>query len=490
LARSERVDYAGVLDSKRRGLRRVFDHLDHDRLRAELERFAAEQSWVHVYAAYRILSAENGTGDFSRWPRHRDVGPSDLEEILESRPNAWLYQTWLQYHAHRQLLESSRRLMREGVSLMGDVPIMLQEASADFWFHRDLFDPRARAGAPPDVYCEEGQNWDFPIYRWDRLREDGYAWWKRRIRHAAQYYRALRVDHVLGFFRIWRIDRPEGSGADGRYWPNPPIDEGELESACRDAKLRRWLCHRDGPLEPIPEIEGAVGLRHEWESSPRLLTLGDEHRAALFALFGRQEEKRNALWGELGRERLSALVEESDLMLCAEDLGAVPDCVRPTLDDLGIPGLKVERWCRAEDEPERPFWDPAHFPRLSVCSPGLHDASSIRGWWREEDDATRAVYWHRALGKHTDPPADLDPSVLAEVLRRNLRASSQLVLLMLPDCLALDEELRPEDPDDERINIPGTLDPRNWSWRMPLDLSVLARRRRLESRLRELLAVR
>ena len=158
------------------------------------------------------------------------------------------------------------------------------------------------------------------------------------------------------------------------------------------------------------------------------------------------------------------------MLICAEDLGAVPRCVPPVLRELGILGLRVERWCRDWDHPERPFVDPVHYDPETVCSPGVHDAASLREWW-ENHPEDRAVYWQQALGRDSDPPETMDEELLAAVLRRNLESASRVCL---PDCLALDPQLRPDDPADERINVPGTPSQHNWNWRMPVGVGELS----------------
>ncbi len=490
LAKTARVDYDAVLAAKTRVLASIFESLDPRALEAQLEAFATEQNWVHVYAAYKILLEENEGRPWSEWVHYRRPRPQDLEDLLQSRHRKWLYHTWVQYHAHRQLLASAQRLKELGVALKGDVPILLQEESADVWFYRDLFDLEGRAGAPPDIYCEEGQYWGFPCYRWERMREDGYAWWRRRIRHASQYYRALRIDHVLGFFRIWRIDLPHTSGRDGHYVPTLPLDPRRFAARGIRSEELDALAAPEGPLLRLPATPTQWGLRFEWEQKPLFLDLDPSRREILRELFLQNESERERRWGELGRERLGALRHETEMLLCAEDLGAVPSCVPEVLDDLGIPGLRVERWCRAENEADRPFWDPAHFPELSVCAPGLHDASSIRGWWEEEDHATRTLYYTRAIHGHREVPDRLDGETVEMILRRNLRTSSMLCVLLLPDCFAIDETLRPLDPADERINVPGTPSHENWGWRMPICIEELDQPKSWNDRLRAILALR
>jgi 4-alpha-glucanotransferase len=172
----------------------------------------------------------------------------------------------------------------------------------------------------------------------------------------------------------------------------------------------------------------------------------------------------------------------TDSLVCAEDLGAVPPAVPRVLADLGILGLRVERWCRDWDAEGQPYQPPSSFPRQTVCSPGVHDASSLRAWW-EEESTGRDAYW-RAMGKDGAAPDRMDDGLLREVLERNLAADSALCILALADCLALESELRPADPREERVNVPGTASVKNWRWRMPLEVEDLRERAGLASLLR------
>jgi 4-alpha-glucanotransferase len=214
--------------------------------------------------------------------------------------------------------------------------------------------------------------------------------------------------------------------------------------------------------------------------------LSDHERDTLRDLFREDTARQEELWERTGRERLSMVDGSTDALVCAEDLGAVPDCVPGVLDELGILGLRVERWTRHWDRPGQPFIPPSDYPRNTVCSPSVHDAHSLRGWWAEIGPADRQAYW-QAMGKEGEPPDTVDPGFLQEMFERNLAANSAICVLALNDLLALEPDLRPEDPSDERINTPATDGEHNWRWRMPLTLEELSGRGDLRERIAAML---
>jgi 4-alpha-glucanotransferase len=222
-----------------------------------------------------------------------------------------------------------------------------------------------------------------------------------------------------------------------------------------------------------------------WLRTPLFAGLTKTEQAELSKLFGEDEVRQEELWADVGRQRLRMIRDASDVLVCAEDLGAVPHCVPEVLEELDVLGLRVERWTRRWSEPGRPFLHPSSYPRATVCSPTVHDSSTLRGWW-EEQDSDRVAYW-QSLGREGEPPHELDTEVLGQVLDRNLEANSLLCVLALQDCLALFADLRIQSPAEERINVPGSRRSENWSYRMPLSLEALRAHESLRGRLRSMI---
>ena len=514
----------------------------------------AENPWVIPYGAFTALKKEREGAPWSSWPSPlRDPAPADIAAWHDAHKSECLLPAWTQYLLEGQLSAAARRLQQIGVSLKGDIPILMSEESVDVWASRRHFDPGSRAGAPPDMYSTEGQNWGFPVYDWKHLAEDRYGWWKGRLAQAAKFFHAFRIDHVLGFFRIWAIPRGETSGLLGRFAPAVPISRSQLAERGFDAGRIRWLSvpHTDGAalavglgadarraaelyldkvggeelcnLKPALDSEQAIHALAEprelkgfllslhadralleaggdsflpswyFESARSFQSLSDGEKSALRELARQSRARSEEIWERRGRELLAMIRDTTDMLVCAEDLGDVPDCVPRVLADLEILGLRIERWSRDYKSPGAPFIPPARYPRLSVCTPSVHDTSTLRAWW-EEDPAERELFF-AGLGASSPGvsgpcPPRLSRDLLEKVLEHCLSARSLLCVLQLQELLDLDGELWSEDPREDRINVPGTVADTNWTWRMPLTLEQLSERRQLAERIRAMAAPR
>jgi 4-alpha-glucanotransferase len=504
------IDYAAVRVAKRAWLDKIFASQDPDRLWREAKAWVAVNPWIRPHAVFCVLAERHPELGWSQWPELRDPTEADIDRFWAEASTELLFHVWIQQNADAQLTRASRSLDAMGIRLKGDLPILCDENSSDVWYHRRYFDLAQRAGAPPDMYSESGQLWGFPCYRWNALAEDDYAWWMRRLASASRYYHALRIDHVLGFFRIWQVPSTSRTGMLGHFDPSVAIHRATLLAAGFSHERIDSLAAPDGRAnERFPTEAEYEGVEDEqerlalmrrlwnrvlldpkgegthfypfwhWYESPLFLSLEEHEKRALGEIIGESARQQDELWERTGRARLDMIDHATDSLVCAEDLGAVPPSVPRVLADLGILGLRVERWCRNWDAEGQPYEAPSSFPRQTVCSPGVHDASSLRAWW-EEESTGRDAYWS-AMGKEGPAPDRMDEGLLREVLERNLAADSALCILALADCLALESELRPADPREERVNVPGTASVKNWHWRMPLDIEDLLDRAPLAS---------
>jgi len=428
----------------------------------------------------------------------------------------------MQKRLEEQFVQAARELDRMGVCLKGDLPILMGDDSADVWAFPHLFHRNLRAGAPPDMFSYTGQNWGFPIYNWDSLEAEGYRWWKDRLRRADLFYHAFRIDHVLGFFRIWALPEKETSGVLGFYFPSAFFSKEDLMREGMDPGRIRWLSEPHirgeeirslaGKVSPAlldslfqrignedlylfrPEIgerfieehvlsqeirglllelyrnrfflETPYGYAPAWyrDSARALGVLSPSEREKLQSLVSRYYRSSETLWEQRGETLLRVLKETTGMLPCAEDLGVVPDCVPRVLNCLGILGLRIPRWTRRYKEEGQPFIPPREYPRLSVCATSVHDTSTLRQWWEEESD--RDAFW-KALGYSGSAPPSYTISTAEKVLERILETSSLLVMFQLQDLFALSRPYRVKDPSEERINIPGTVSDRNWTYRLP-----------------------
>ncbi len=218
------VDYAHVSERKEHFLRLYYQASAPRLLASEAyHNFLESASWLKGYTAFKILKQRHHGASWEIWPeKERTPTPELLETLAAEEADAFDWYGVLQFLCDQQLQATKEGLAKRKVFLMGDMPILIDRDSADVWLHQELFDLRYSAGAPPDMFTEDGQNWGFPLYNWSVLADHDYGWWRARLKWAARYYHLYRIDHIVGFFRIWAI--PLGlRGKDGQFIP---ADEG------------------------------------------------------------------------------------------------------------------------------------------------------------------------------------------------------------------------------------------------------------------------
>lgn len=540
------VDYVRVNEAKQRLLRRAFE-LDggHTARRREYRFFVAENAhWLIPYAAFRSLRDAFGTADSSHWGEYARYDKALIDAYCRSNRRDIAFHCYVQYHLHRQLAEAARYARSQGVILKGDLPIGVSRTSADAWVHPELFHLDAQAGAPPDAFSATGQNWGFPTYDWERMARDDYAWWRARLTAMARYFDAFRIDHILGFFRIWEIPAHAVHGVLGHFNPALPYSAEELREQGFDlAKGRyvtpqiddRMLDELFGELAPKVRDTCLVNgrLRPEYATQRRIAALvpkeNDEQkrmREGLFTLlddvlfvedprrkgyfhpriaahatfaykaldeplqrtFDRLYDdfffrRHNRFWKDSALHKLPALLGATQMLPCGEDLGMIPDCVPETMRELQVLSLEIQRMPKIAGEA---FADTSRYPYLSVCATSTHDMAPLRAWW-EEDPETTARFYREVLGCEGEMPARCEPWIARRIVGMHLNAPSMLAILPLQDWMAIDESVRRADPFAERINVPAI--PRYyWRYRMHLTLEELLRNEAFNTSLREMVA--
>lgn len=248
---SARVPYGRILDLKTEALRAVWKECHEGknaagigaRLHGELDSWLASAEWAKSYACFVELKSRFGGKPWWEWPRFRDPSAADITALWADPDFAMDlgFHAWIQMRAEKQFAAACRAAVGSGVDIMGDIPILMNRDSADVWRERAIFRLDMCAGAPPDMYSRLGQNWGFPLYRWDELERAGYSFWKKRLAAADSFYSAFRIDHVLGFFRIWAISALEEDGWLGSFFPEYTVSCPELASLGFDAGRIRWL---------------------------------------------------------------------------------------------------------------------------------------------------------------------------------------------------------------------------------------------------------
>ncbi len=523
------VDHERVNRAKNRLLRRAFERhgartAADPAYRAFVE---ANRSWLLPYAAYRTLRDEFDTADFTQWGELARYDAARVAAYCERRRDEVAFHCFVQYHLHLQLSEVCRYARSRGIVLKGDLPIGVSRTSADAWQMPHLFHMNSQAGAPPDAFSVTGQNWGFPTYNWERMAEDGYAWWRARLEKMAEYFDAYRIDHLLGFFRIWEIPLHAVHGLLGYFNPAMPYSAEELRregfdpEACAvpaaDAETLAALfgpyadevraqCTAEDRLLPACDTQRKVVARFSGddERSTRirdgLLTLLDDvlfiedprRKGYFHPRIGGQSTRRfaaldpqlreafdrlhndffyrrhNDFWKESALRKLPALLAASGMLACGEDLGMIPDCVPETMHRLKILSLEIQRMPKTAGEC---FADPARYPYLSVCTTSTHDMTPLRAWWEEDRPLTERFY-REVLGETGTAPEACPPQLCRRIIEQHLASPAMLTILPLQDWLACDGTLRFAHPEQERINVPAI--PRYfWRYRLHLTLERL-----------------
>ena len=419
-------------------------------------------SWLLPYAAFCVLRDMNGTPDFSKWKGFAKYNKKKVAAFCADNQAEIDFWCFVQYHLDKQLSEVCAYAHSKGVVFKGDLPIGISRTSVDAWLYPELFHMDSQAGAPPDAFSADGQNWGFPTYNWERMAQDGYAWWKARLAKMSEYFDAFRIDHILGFFRIWEIPLWTKSGLDGYFNPALPYPAYELENLGFDV--------RDGGLFiEDPRKTGHYHPRIGARSSQSYHVLDAYRRASFDRLYDDFFYRRNnEFWKDKAMQKLPALLDSTGMLACGEDLGMIPATVPAVMSDLRILSLEIQRMPK---DPEQEFANPAWYPYLSVCTTSTHDMNPIRAWWEEDRQVTERFY-HNMLGGQGETPFYCEPWICRQILQQHLWSPAMLTVLPLQDWLSMDGALRRDDPEAERINVPAN--PRHyWRYRMHLTVEQL-----------------
>ena len=435
------------------------------------------------------------------------------------------------------------------VLLKGDIPIGISRDGVEAWVEPKYFNLNGQAGAPPDAFSANGQNWGFPTYNWDAMLADGCSWWVRRFRKMAEFFDAYRIDHVLGFFRIWEIPSHAVHGLLGQFAPSLAMTREEIEGYGlrfdEDRYTRPFITdwtldrifHEDADkvkeifldrldderyqMKPEYDTQRKVEawflkMKNDAQSDSSFFTLHssfkpEDLRDGLYALisdvlFLRDHKdpnkfhprigvqldfiyeqlwdndkynfnrlyndyfyrRNNQFWYQEAMKKMPKLTQATRMLVCAEDLGMVPDCVPWVMNQLRILSLEIQSM--PKDDKVR-FGHLSRNPYRSVCTISTHDMSTLRQWWDEDNERTQD-YYNSMLHRGGAAPHPLPGWLAKEIVSRHLTSPSMLCLLSLQDWLSIDEQLRLADADAERINIPAN--PRHyWRYRMHLTIEQL-----------------
>ncbi len=458
------VDYEKVNSTKLALLRGAFSKT-FKRLSATkgYKQFVEKNNhWLLPYAAFCVLRDLNGTPDFLKWKGYAKYSRKKVEAFCAEHKTEIDFWCFVQYHLDRQLSEVCEYAHSKGVVFKGDLPIGISRTSVDAWLYPELFHMDSQAGAPPDAFSADGQNWGFPTYNWERMAQDGYAWWKSRLAKMAEYFDAFRIDHILGFFRIWQIPLGVTSGLEGYFSPALPYATSELQNMGFD------VTNSDLFLQD-PHNEGYYHLKIGAKATHSYQWLDGNRRSTYDYIYDDFFYRRNnQFWKEKAYEKLPALLDSTGMLACGEDLGMIPATVPEVMQALRILSLEIQRMPKSVEEN---FAHPANYPYLSVCTTSTHDMNPIRAWW-EEDRKVTEQFWSQLLGNWDEAPRTCEPWLCEQIVQQHVWSPAMWTILPLQDWLSIDGKLRREDPNAERINVPAN-SRHYWRYRMHLTIEQL-----------------
>lgn len=534
------IDYERVNSAKMEYLRALYAQEGSKMMKTEAFKLFFEQNkeWLIPYAAFAHYRDLYGTATFSEWPDHRTFTDKEREAMSEPTTKAYkevAFWYFVQFNLDRQMRSAHEHARKSKVILKGDIPIGISRDGVEAWVEPRYFNLNGQAGAPPDAFSTNGQNWGFPTYDWEAMLQDDCSWWVRRFRKMAEYFDAYRIDHVLGFFRIWEIPIDAVHGLLGQFSPSLGMTREEIEAYglgfreefftkpfIADWTIEKIFGERAGYVkdnflnhvhedlwEMKPEYNTQRKVEARWKSGeqgmdstlrdglyalisdvlfvrdrknknkfhPRIgvqndfiyQTLQDNDKFVFNRLYNDYFYRRNnQFWYAEAMKKLPKLTQATRMLVCAEDLGMVPDCVPWVINELRILSLEIQSMPK---DPSTRFGHLERNPYRSVDTISTHDMLTLRQWW-DEDESQTQDYFSSMLHRGDPAPHPLPGWLAKDIVSRHLTSPSILCLLSFQDWMSINEQLRLPDQNAERINIPAN--PRHyWRYRMHLSIEQL-----------------
>lgn len=499
--------------------------------------FAGNEYWLVPYAAYCVLRDQFGTSDYRLW---QDFATYDAQKIAGfSSPDQPHFDDiavnyFIQYHLHLQLSEAAHYAHTHGIVLKGDIPIGVNRNSVDTWVSPELFHMHMQAGAPPDMFAVKGQNWELPTYNWKEIEHTGFDWWKKRFSQMSNYFDTFRIDHILGFFRIWQIPISQVEGIMGFLNPSVPIHINEFAEKglwfdynryCKpyvtDAILwdffgedvswvkANCLQIEDGWVLRLKEeflsqayveklfVEGEISERIKWGlfdliSNVLFFEVEGSNGTQYYPRFGMETLRTFADLDNYTKDRLWELYVDyfyrrQDANWYRSGMEKLPALKRATNmmicgEDLGMMtpcvtsamnelGILSLEVQRAPKSNKIEFFHPNNAPYLSVVTPSTHDMSTIRGWW-EEDRGVTQRFFNSQLGHWGEAPYFCESWICRDIILQHLYSPAMWSIFQMQDLLSISDSVRRTNPHDERINVPSN-SMHSWRYRLHLNMEDL-----------------
>ena len=548
------IDYEAVNNTKRAYLKSMYQQTGKKVLAsAEFKKFFIEnEHWLLPYAAFSYLRDQYGTPNFSQWPEHNEYHADEIAAMCIPESDCYeeiAFYYYIQYNLHIQLLDAGNYAREKGIIFKGDIPIGISRNSVEAWIEPYYFNMNGQAGAPPDAFSTNGQNWGFPTYNWDVMEKDDYQWWQKRFRKMAEYFTAYRIDHILGFFRIWEIPSHSVHGLLGQFVPALPMSVDEIQSygltfqkdfmtkpfinenilnrifgekADRVKEIFVQHCHDDiyemrSEFDTQRKVEAYFAERKDEESRniceglytliSNVLFVPDRKHPSMYhpriavqndfifeVLSPEEKEVFNRLYNHYYYQRHNQFWYQ-------EAMKKLPILTQSTSmlvcgEDLGmvpdcVPWVMEQLQIlsleiqRMPKNPQHEFGHVWEYPYRSVCTISTHDMATLRGWWEEDYEQT-CRYYNQVLGHWGEVPTAAPGWVCEEIVRNHLECPSLLCILSFQDWLSMDEEIRYPNVDAERINVPAN--PRHyWRYRMHLTLEELMKSNKFNEKMKEMI---
>ena len=514
-----------------------------------LEFIEENKNWLKAYAAFCYLRDKNGTADFTLWKNNAVYDELAIDKMLSAKHgNEIRFYFFVQFHLHLQLKEAVKYAHENHIILKGDIPIGVFRNGCDAWMHPHLFNMEEQSGAPPDDFAIKGQNWGFPTYNWKKMQEDGFQWWNARFRQMNHYFDAFRIDHILGFFRIWSIPLNAVEGILGRFTPAIPIYKSELDARhinfdhdrfCKPyitdqilndyfgeeanfVKAKYLESNGMGQYDLLKEFntqrkvekyfDGLKenSLKHfrnglkELISNVILIEDPHDHQNEFHFRIAMDTTRSYAALDDYSKQQLKELYinyfyhRQEDLWR-REAMIKLPALKSGTNmlicgEDLGMVPSCVHSVMSQLGilslEIQRMPKDPATEFFHPKDAPYLSVVTpsthdmSTIRGWWEEDRVKTQRFYHFILGHYGEAPYFCDAWINKEIIIQHLYSPAMWAIFQLQDLLGMDEKIRRKDPEEERINIPS--DPNHyWRYRMHLYLEDLIKEKAFNNDLKE-----